>query len=198
MNVTQVELARRHGISDVTLCRRMKADAAKDPTLWVKDLRKEVQRAAQALLAQEQVQQTIKAGKEAGSVLAAAEAVKQVIAGHREDVRRARGVADDLLRELAGLKGSQGDLAKAIEIATEGDEAAAKALQTQLRELMRIHNRVGSAQKLADTMLKLQSIERKAFSIPDEGPEGDDLDQLSDAELDARIEAELAKRDSGL
>jgi hypothetical protein len=59
-------------------------------------------------------------------------------------------------------------------------------------EASTMHLRVASAQKLADTMAKLQAIVRKAHGIADEGDASTPGEDLTDEQLDAQIQARLA------
>lgn len=195
--MTDGELATKHGVSRETIVRRRERERAKDPSRWCKDLGDQVRAAASALLVQEAVTAASQEGHSGAvtGVLAAAEVIRGVISSHRKDVVKARSVAAGLLEELDALPARMDDLKAAIAACAGDDDEKRKQLEADLREAARLHARIGSAQKLADTMLKLQAIERRAHSIPDEGPSaGGDFDDMTDAELDARIDALMAKR----
>lgn len=195
--MTLRELAEKHGTRNETIGRRITRDRAADPSRWCRDLSDQVRAAASALLVQEAVSKASAEGQQATAtgVLAAAEVIRGVISSHRKDVVKARSVAAGLLEELDTLPARMDDLKAAIAACAGDDDEKRKQLEADLREAARLHARIGSAQKLADTMLKLQAIERRAHSIPDEGPSaGGDFDDMTDAELDARIDALMAKR----
>lgn len=194
---TDRELAAKHNTAREVISRRRRADRLRNPASWPLDLRADVQRATAALLMQQQVTRTVAQGSEAESVLAAAQIARDVILRHRTTAGRAREITSALLAELADVTKHRHDLGKLIERAAATlDEAEAAALTAQVRQLVTLHNRVGSVQKLADAMAKLHTLERKAFGISDDDTGSNPLDTMTTGELEAevaRLSQELGK-----
>lgn len=186
---TDQELAGKYSTAREVVNRRRRADRVKDPASWPIDLRVDVKRATAALLMREQVTRTVTSGTEAEAVLAAATVAKDVILQHRAEVRGAREVAAALLAELADVTLHRTYLATLIERAGATlSESEAAALTAQARELVKLHNRVGSIQKLADAMARMQTLERKAFGIGDDDTGSNPLDTMNEAELQAEVD----------
>lgn len=155
------ELEAMHGASYAHISRKAKAQE------WSKDLQQVIRQATNAAVLRET---TTRAQHEATeTVLVAAEINKSVILQHRGDIAATRSLAMELLGEIKVATSSQEDLAALLKMAQSGMDATdAMLLQQALRDLTKLHNRVGSTHKLADTLTKLQTLERKAFGIEDE------------------------------
>jgi len=185
---TDQELADRHGTAREVISRRRRADRLCSPSAWPIDRTQEVRRATAALLMQRQVTATVTAGTDAQAVMAAAQATKDVILGHRAAVRTALALADRLMAELADVSVHRQQLSVLIERAAATlNEADAAALTAQARELVKLHSRVGSLQKLADSLAKLHPLERRAMGIADDEGGGNPLDAMSMRELEAEV-----------
>lgn len=170
------QLAELFGVSREAICRKRKKDQAKDPKRWQKDLREQTRQATAALLAADAV------AKESGQrhneitvkvtdvISAAAEQAKDVILRHRTDIGATRELALALLDEVRLATTSPEQITELFEKITEDISGPAlAAAQQQFRDFMRVHSRVGSVHKLADTLTKLQTLERKAFNLDDPG-----------------------------
>ena len=170
------ELAAKHTTNAATIVRRQKDDRALDPSRWQKDLGPVVRQATNALLVQQMVNNEVNRGQHEvnNAVLVAAELGKNVILRHREDIQTMRGVAMDMLGELSLTTHKADEIANLFEsvVASELSGPGLAAVQQQFRDFMRLHARVGSAQKLADVLVKLQPAERRAFNLDDEGKGG--------------------------
>jgi hypothetical protein len=84
---------------------------------------------------------------------------KDVILVHRGDARAARSLANALIGELADVTLHRDSIAQLIERAAGSlDQAEAARLAALLRELVKLHNRVSSMQKLADAMARVQTL----------------------------------------
>lgn len=156
------ELERKHGANNTTIARR----AAKAG--WTKDLSDAVRQATNAALITATVQQKCSSAQQnaADTVLAAAEVNKQVIMGHRTDIREVRDVAADLLNEIrAATQRPEQIEALFAAVTDEMDGPAKVAITQQFMDFMRVHSRIGSIHKLADTFTKIQAAESKAFGI---------------------------------
>lgn len=186
---TDAELAQMHGCARGSITRRRTEDRAINPAAWPIDRTEDVRRASAALLMQEAVAAGVAAGDSAESVLVAATLVKDVILGHRTEIREARSVAGRLLSELDATTLNKSRLAAMLETTLEGlgDEDKA-AMRRQFSEFMKLHSRVASIQKLADSLQRLQTQERKAFGIRDDEGTSNPLDTMSERELEAELQ----------
>lgn len=210
---TDREIGAKYGLSHGAIQKRAKRDG------WQKDLSGAVKAATKARLLETEVAKVASAevakrvAKQVASaipatvevVAAAAEVNSAVILRHRNDIATLRQLAMDMAAELSLVTHAQDEIRRLQEIlagdATSPDEV--DATRRSLDDLLRLHNRVGSAQKLADTLNKLQALERKAFALDDEpggpgaGAAGRDL---TDVERAARMAAILdrarARRDA--
>jgi predicted DNA-binding protein YlxM (UPF0122 family) len=160
------ELADKYGVSHQAIGKQVKTKG------WTQDLSTAIKQATNAKLVAELVDKEVaKGGQEvAKTVLAAAELNKQVILKHRGDISKTSDLAMAMLAELSLTTHKQEEIEELFEKVT-GDMAgpALLAAQQQFKDFMRVHSRVGSVHKLADTLAKLQTLERKAFGIADEG-----------------------------
>ncbi len=175
------ELADKHGnvISRQAISKRAKVQR------WQKDLTREVRQATKAKLIAEQVAEKV-AGEVAErvakggnatveAVLAAAETNKQVILGHRRDVKRLSALTMTLVEQLETA-------------AIEQDEKK----RVPLGEL------VLTAQRATQAIGRLQQLERVAFGLDDEedAAAGAGVSALTDAQRAARI-ASLMEQAAG-
>jgi hypothetical protein len=159
------ELEAKHGVDNAAIARRKKKAG------WTQGLSAAVKQATNAKLIQQIVSKEVSEGQQnvSTAVLAAAEQNTQVILRHRTDIGRVRDVAFDLLSELALTTRSADAIEETFaKITAEMAGPQLASVQQQFRDFMRLHSRVGSAQKLADTLTKLQTLERKAFGLDDE------------------------------
>lgn len=198
--LSNVELCRKHDLLPTTLSRRIRRDQQRDPTTWQRDLSGQVRTTTAALLLQEHSSGILKAGNEVAVVLAAATATRDVILGHRADVKAARGLALALLAELEAATLRPDALARLLaQAGADLDAAQRKALAADLQNLLlQLHQRVGSMQRLADTLAKLHTSERKAFGITDDEGGSDPVDAMSEADLEREIASLEAQRGGGL
>jgi predicted DNA-binding protein YlxM (UPF0122 family) len=159
------ELAEKYDISHQAVGKQVKTKG------WTQDLSLAIKQATNAKLVAELVDKEVaKGGQEvANTVLAAAELNKQVILRHRGDISRTNSLAMDMLEELSLTTHKQAEIEDLFEKVTGDLEGPAlSSAQQTFREFMKVHSRVGSVHKLADTLAKLQTLERKAFAIDDE------------------------------
>ena len=172
---SNVELAAKHKIDPATLSRKIKADRALDSARWQKDLTEVVRQATNARLMADLVKEKVKEGQEQVNVAVQAAALQntEVILRQRGDIKNARDLAIDMLQELRLGTHSPEELQGLLRAATEGmDPEDLPAVQQSFKDLLKLHSRVTSVQRLADTLSKLQSLERKAFSLDDDDGDG--------------------------
>lgn len=198
------ELEKKHGAGFSKIGKRAKDEA------WSKDLADAVRQATSAALIAEVATERATEGLHGTTdvVLAVAEINKQVILGHRADIAEVRNLAADLLNELRMATQSPEQIHALFTLATDDLPGPAKvAITQQFNDFMRVHSRVGSVHKLADTLSKLQVMERKAFDIdtPEPGAPGSKgkpvasktVYELTDDELVADIMARRSKAEQG-
>ncbi len=156
------ELEAKHKVGYASISRR-----AKDHD-WQKDLREAVKLATDAALMADIATKSATEAQHAtlGVVAVAAEVNKQVILRHRGDIAETRNLAMELLAEIRLATHSQGELESLMRMASAGlGDEDLTAVRQALNDLVKVHSRVGSVQKLADTLNKLQTLERRAFGI---------------------------------
>jgi len=163
------ELAAKHGSDASLISRRAKRLG------WTRNLTDAVRRATRAAVIAETVQQRVDAQAAEATVRQAdavvnAELNKQVILRHRAEIADARAIAMDLIGELHRMTRNPEELIELARQAAEGmHPLAAQSLQDAAREAVKLTTRVASLHKLADTLAKLQALERKAFGLDDQG-----------------------------
>jgi hypothetical protein len=198
---TDQELATKYGKSRQAVTKMAGAKG------WKKDLTKAVREATRASLiadeATKKVAEQVAKGVMAtvDTVQAAAETNKQVILGHRRDIAQARTLLNSMLSELQQVSLNPTKLHDLLEVLTGGDEMTAHQVaeaRDALTDLQRLPSRILSVQRVAQAMTRLQMLERKAFGLdePEQPPPVDEVADLSDEELDARIQARLANLDA--
>jgi hypothetical protein len=194
---TQVELAKKHGIAEATLSRKIKKDRKVNPDSWPLDLTEAVRQATNARVMAEMVKSEVIEGQEQvkNTVLAAAEIGAQVIIRHQSDLAKAREVAMGLLSELQGasLLVEQQELLASILAGGNPDEGALDDAKTAIRKALGIGTRISGVKAIADALAKLQERERTAYRLDEPEKPQADASALSDDELDERISARLAR-----
>lgn len=166
------QLAQLHRVSREAIVRRRKRDQAADPKRWLKDLGEQVRQTTQALLAADAVTRESQADhiKVTDVIVMSAEAAKTVVLRHRQDIVSARTLTMHLLEEIRAATLGQAGIEEMFQMLTAEMDPVALALARQrFNDFLRLHARVGSMHKLADTLSKLQASERKAFSLDEPG-----------------------------
>lgn len=183
------ELGAKHGADNGLISRKAKKAG------WTQDLSRAIKQATNAKLIEDLVSKEISDGQQkvSNTVLAAADLNKQVILGHRDDIRRARALTNFLLDELEQISIAPTKLNKLVEVLSAGEEfTASETMEARqaVSDLVKLPNRILSAQRIAQVMARLQPLERKAFGLDDDiAPAAvDAFDELSDEELDRRID----------
>lgn len=179
------ELADIHRRSAGQICRRARAEG------WVQDLREVVRQATSAAIIRD-LASTATTGAQQNAtqqVLAAAEVIKDVILRHRKDAATARVVTNELLAELQATTMKPLELQRLLSTTADHltPERRAEVLR-QFGDLLKLHTRVASMQKLSDAIQRTQTLERRAFGIGDEDTSADALDSMSESDLVAEIE----------
>jgi hypothetical protein len=182
-NLSNAELARKHGgtVSPQRIGQRAKKEG------WTRDLTQAVRAATGAKVIAEEVkrrnaaqppktldQKVSQAFEETvTAVEVAAEAAAAVIMRHRDDAAQARGVVLDLLNELRAATIRPDELEQLfMAVSSELDEKMLAFARMKFNDMLKLHTRIGSVQKLADAFAKLQALERKAHGLDGEGDDG--------------------------
>lgn len=188
------ELEAKHGADDGLIARKAKKGG------WTQDLSKAVKLATSAKLMEESLRAEISKGQQEVStvVLAAAEANKQVILSHRKDIERTRRLANAMLEELTETTTGRERLAEVLEIVAKDADASPTQIaeaRAALADITKLTTRVMSMNRLVQSMSRLQQLERTAFGLdePEQPPPVDEAADLSDEELNARIEERLER-----
>jgi len=183
--LTYRELGAKHGIYYTSIAKRATKEG------WQRDLSAEVRQATKANLVREAVKQrqqqqraehdaaTDEAVKQriaeearatVDAVVVAAQANTKVVLRHRSDIAEAREVSLALLNEVRTATIDPDGVRALFDKVTEDMDQVTKTIVAQrFGDMMKIHSRVGSMHKLADTLAKLQTLERKAFGLDEEG-----------------------------
>ena len=174
---TDPELAAKYKIHKTTLMRRRKSDQAKNPNAWPRDLRDSIRATTAVLLTN--VQGTADEGVK-DVVLVAAEINRQVIMGHRSELREAREIAVAMLLELKTAAAIYRD-ADAMAMVLAGEQATPdqiKSAGNEIRKALNLGNRVQIVKALAETLTKLHTGERTAYDLNDQPPGSDEFEEV--------------------
>lgn len=210
--LTQRELAAKHGTSEAFLSRRIARDRKADPTRWGKDLTAAVRQATMAKVirsmsrpAGEAAAASTSASSEckvkpeeakstrpdltlentqtADAVDAAASTAADVILGQQARAGRAIGVTMRLLEELDATTMKAGELEQLMnKVAEDLTGPEREAFRSRVHDFMRLHSRIASMQKLMDTLGKAQAQESAAYNLVDTKALGGDT-------FEARVDA---------
>lgn len=179
------ELEAKHGADNGLISRQAKKYG------WTQDLSKAIKAATNAKLVEQLVSKEISSAQQKVSttVLAAAEMNKDVILGHRKDIRMLREIAVDLADELHQIgKVDLKSIASMLEDDSLTQEQVA-SLREGIAAVTKLPTRILGVQRLSQAIGRVQALERQAFGLddPETPPPVDEIGDLSDEELDARI-----------
>lgn len=164
------EIGQQYGLSEGGIRKRAKRDG------WDRDLSAKVAARAETLVRKEAVRneaRSTQAANERELVEASAEALKDVLLGHRADIKKAREVVKNLLRRLEGVTNAEEmDIQSLILAVGQNDPAAANGLA----KVLSMPNMVQSVKGLTDALKNVIGLERQAFGLKDgesDRPPGD-------------------------
>ena len=175
------ELASKYGCSHVAVGKQARKHS------WRQDLSQAVRAATNAsVLASTaaRVEVAKNAVTVTETVLAAAELNKNVILGHRADIREARDLVFALLAELRSSAMSDDEKERLVGLLT-GPDAEPEDVSIARRlvtKALGTSTRIGGVKALAEAITKLQLAERKAFGLDagdDDKPKGTLADELA-------------------
>jgi hypothetical protein len=187
------ELEAKHGVDNAQIARRKKKDG------WTQDLSTAVRQATNAMLMTEIVSKEVSDAQQSVSktVIAAAEVNKQVVLGHRTNLKRITAVAGTLMSQIEQAALQMPELAEVIEMVRNPDENGVDKANDAMRKAMARSALVDDLKKLAEINERVIKGERQAFGL-DEG-QGDPDDPaaqsktLTDAERAVRLFGLLSK-----
>lgn len=185
--LTLRQLASRHDVSHQAIAQR----AAKEG--WEQDLSAKIKSKADALLAKASVDKSVdKTGVSTDRQIieSNAQAIVDVVVGHRVTIRRNRALSEKLMSELEAQCDNQEELSALSEMLSGSDDKALDKLADMCRKIVSLPSRVDSAKKLAETVRTLVGLEREAFGMDKEAPAEQPLSNESLSTL-KRLRAEL-------
>lgn len=155
--LTDVELFRKHGISEAGFRARKKAGG------WTKDLSGDVRHATQTALLTGTLPPKLGKGLDALAVGDAVATNVRVIKRHRDAADALMGLAESMRKEVAALTGKPVQLDKLVEAVRAQDPTTAR----ELRQVLSVHQRIGSLDKLAKSLATVVATERVAHGLDD-------------------------------
>lgn len=155
-------MAKEHGLSHVAIDKRAKRDG------WTRDLNARIRAKAEAMVNKDAVTSPVNKQNETAVVEANATLQADVIRSHRKDVVRARNLVNTLLDELSAICMSAEEIASLEDfesaLASGDQDAEAMALSVFLKATG-LGDRADIMKKLAETLVKLVTVERVVFGI---------------------------------
>lgn len=161
----------KHGVSKSTLSRYIKDGK------WERDQSDLVRTATKAKILRQTAEEEVKqerqkrieenpgAAIEPISEIDVAAAVNvKVVMGHRRDIQRLKSLAGTLTGELEALAGRPIELQQLIAVVSENQPDALQAVM----KFASLNNRVATAEKLANTLTRLITLERQAFGLDED------------------------------
>lgn len=185
------EIGLANGCSHVAVAKKAKA------LNWSRDLNAKIQIKAEALVNKAAVTKEVTASRlvhETEVVEANALAITNIRLGHRSDIAKGRRLVMELLDELQDQTSSRELLAQLGDMLRSEDDKGVDKRNDLYMAVISLPERTKTAKALTEAMKNLFAMEREAWNIvagPDKKP--DEVENLSDEELDAKIEASLGR-----
>ena len=185
------QIAGEHAITEGAIRKRAKAQS------WTRDLNARIKLKADDLVRKQAVRNLVRSelvATEHQVIEANAEAITRVRLGHRKDIGRGRDLAVKLLAELEGQTNNLELMEQLGKIMANPDDKSVDKLGEAYRKAISLGGRVATIKALSETLKNLIALERQAFGLDDAEPAPqNELNELSDEELDSRMEAALAR-----
>lgn len=199
------EIAREFGITEAAIRKRAKRDR------WQRDIAQAAEIATENALVRDLVRS---ANQEPGALRTDAEIIAEVadtrasiVKLHRSAVRQQHGVVNTLFEQLGVTVGIRDTLEPLLDLEAQIQSEGAASLEQAraiyekqlkaLRAAVSIPSHAKAVLDLASASAKLVAIERQAFGLDQRSngkPTGDDdLAQLTDEQITARLASRLAK-----
>lgn len=185
------EIASRQGVSHVAIKKRA------DKEGWTRDLNAKIKAKADALVNKAVVTGEVNSQRlvtEAETIAAGAQRLAEVKTAHHSLIARGRALALKLLEELEGQTGSTELLNELGELLRREDEKGVDKLNDLYRKVISSAGRVTSFKALTDALKNVIGMERETWGMSAQPANtGDDMANLTDADLDARINQHLER-----
>lgn len=190
------EIGVKHGCTEGAIRKRKKKDE-EGGRQWERDLGAKIKAKADDLVRKDAVRSEVRstqAASEREVVDANAQAIVNVRLGHRKDIAQGRALTIKLLDELEHHTDNRELLAQLGEIMADPDEKTGRDRLNEIyRAVISLPERTKTMKALSDSLKTLIGLEREAFNIGSEAEKAPELENLSDEELDAKIEASLGR-----
>lgn len=180
-------IASEHGVTEGAVRKRANKEG------WDRDLAAKIKQRAEALVrkAEAEVRNVVKNQAcvlEANEIAVNAQAMANVIMGHKSGASRMSATIFALLEEIE-LEGSNKELLeKLVGLMVKNDELDGKRMELVMKAIS-LPSRVISAERLVNAYAKLVTIQRQAYGIDrDEEKPKDPLENMNDAEILAELE----------
>lgn len=161
------EIASQYEITHQAISKRAKKEG------WERDLKAKVKARAENLVAKREVASLVateKAISERQLIEANAEVIANVRMEHRDDIRRARELTNNLFDELSAECADVPALRKLGELMFSPDDNGRDKLNDIYHSIISLPERVKSAKSLSETFKNLVGLERQAYGLDDVQP----------------------------
>ncbi|MCA9368289.1 hypothetical protein KC887_08630 [Candidatus Kaiserbacteria bacterium] len=185
--LTLRQIAEQHGVSHTAVSKKAREHG------WEQDLTAKIAEKAKAMLSKAEVSSKVSTGERVNQqeiVESNAQAIVNIVVGHRVTIRRNRSLSEKLMAELEAQCDNQDELAALSELLSGSDDKSIDKLADLCRKVVSLPSRVDSAKKLAETVRILVGLEREAFGMDKEAPAEQPLSKESLSTL-KRLRAEL-------
>lgn len=180
------ELAAAYGVSHTAINKRAKTQK------WERDLSAKIKAKAEAKVSKAQVSREVSVEtqvRESEIVEANAQAIADVRLAHRADIRRGRSLVLKLLAELEQQTDNADLFDDLGELMRKPDDNGQDKLNDLYRKVISLSGRVSNVKALAEALKNLVGLEREAWSLDEKEKPPEDARELSDEDLQRRIEA---------
>lgn len=190
------EIAKKHdnAVSHVQIKRRA------DKEGWTRDLKAKIDHKAEELVRREAVREEQRAAarvNEGVVVEANARAIADVRLSHRRDIATARTLSMQLLARLQGETDNMPALEELADLMRREDDRGRDRLNDIYRAVISTPGQIKAMKDLAATMESLVTMEREAYGIGTGTDKPKGYEDLSDDELNTKLNAYLGRPGSG-
>lgn len=176
------EMAQKHGISKGRISQVAKKKA------WTRDLSAKIAQKAEEKLNKallndlnENAKQNDPAKQIADEAVveASAQAIANVVLGHRKQIKTARDLVDSLMAELVHQTGNRDLYQQLGELMASPDDKGVDKLAEAYQKVISLAGRIGNLKSLGETMKNLVGLERQAFNVDGHRSEENPKDEES-------------------
>lgn len=184
------EIAAEHAISHTAINKRSKAYS------WTRDLSAKIQAKAEAMVSRAAVSAEVSASRlatEKEVIDANAQAIVDIRLEHRRDIRRAKDLVMSLFSEVESQTTEIELYERLGELMSAPDDRGIDRLNDLYRKVISTSGRVTNVKALSDALKSLVSMDREAWNLGQPEAKQSDVEQLTEADLDARINEHLGR-----